>query len=135
MNIEKKMKRIEASELRTEQLVTNIANQRLRELVSIFKKKRPNKSLQILFGNGSEHVSINGEPFRLRNWDDLDLERESRRKWEPDDDDTPLDEVEAGWIIKALMDVDTLTDGYKRGAPDDVFINQETGNVDQCNTK
>lgn len=143
MNIGQKLKLIEASELKTEKLVTEIANQRLHELVNVFVRKRPNKSLKILFGNGTEYVSIQGETFDLRSWADLDFERERRQQFDDDDAD-PLDEAAARWVIKALMDIDTITNGYKRGSPRNIYrlcaptgheINQEETNVDGCNAK
>ena len=95
-------------------VMSAMANARLSVLCSEWRTQFPKCSLKIIFGNGCEFASINGEGVSF--WE---RERES----EPSDSRWSSDsELDLGIVADALEDVWYITKGYERGCPDDIEV-------------
>ena len=89
-----------------------IANGRLNDLALEFRSKFPKRSLKIVFGNRDELISIDGKRFVV--YDDCSFTFE---------DYLIVPSLKClEFIAQAVCDVCDITDGYRRGCPDDLEV-------------
>mgnify|MGYP000388648976 CR=1 FL=1 len=99
-------------------VMSALANTRLSSLCSEWRSKYPKSSLKIIFGNGSEHVAVNG--ITVYFWSDQD--------------EYLLGEMDLHIVLDALKDVWYICDNYSRARPNDIEVlpdDSELGGKDE----
>jgi len=86
--------------------IGRLADRRLRQLVPLWREKFPTRNLKIIFGMGSESITIDGQFYHPRHMINDD-------HWEGET---------FSIVDDAIRDVIDLTNGYRDGCPDDFVI-------------
>lgn len=110
-------KRLDAILDRFNTAIDKLADERMSLLAKWFAGKFPKHSLRIIFGNGDELVLVDGHTIHLEDGRDVNIARDSYP--------TANGRYAAclNPIHDALRDVWEITDGYRRGCPNDVNVN------------
>lgn len=115
------LKQAEAARERYIRRNSELADKRLQLLVSWWHQKYPTRSLQILFGNGTEHIAIDGRnyypPYGPKDATDGQLCRRGKRNWQ-----RSVPAALFAPLHQAIWDIDTITDGHRNGVPADFTI-------------
>lgn len=90
--------------------IGKLADARLAMLGPWWREKFPRRELRIIFGNGTDHVSIDGRSYRLDQ-----INRRDKLNW-------PMAVTCFDEIDEALADVDDITNGLRDGCPGDLVI-------------
>lgn len=120
-------KKADAARARAHARISDLADQRLQLLVPWWHQKFPTRKLEIVFGNGSDHVSIDGRsyypapfpphPSAHESGTCACINRAGKLNWSmfvPPQVFRDLDQ--------ALRDVDDITNGHRDGVPGDFVI-------------
>jgi len=106
-------------------VMSAMANSRLTALCSEWRSKYPKSSLKIIFGNGSEHVIVNG--IYINFWGDHIPFTAGWDKKEVGDIDLQI-------VFDALEDIWYICDHYTRACPNDIEVlpdDSELGGKDE----
>ena len=115
-------KRARAIRNRASAQIGKLADRRLQQLVPWWHERFPTRRLRIIFGNGAEHISIDGRTYHPGYEVDGELwpgeiNHQNNRQWL---------HMRSPWTFKpiddAFHDVVELTDGYRDGLPGDFVI-------------
>ena len=108
-------KKADAIRARAHKQISALADQRLQQLIPWWHQKFPTRQLKIIFGNGSEYVSIDGRSYY---WAPCaQICRRGKKNWP-----MPIPETVFDAIDQAIEDIDDITTGHRNGCPEDFVI-------------
>lgn len=123
-SVEQLRKKADAVRARAHAQISKLADQCLQQLIPWWHQKFPTRQLKIIFGNGTEHIKIDGRSYYPGPPDGYvcadnssQIYRRNKLNWPmrvPRGVFYPLDQ--------ALRDVDDITTGHRNGCPEDFVI-------------